>query len=327
MVKPVHTLKRIDSDHLRDLRSRPQPARQALCRHRTLRTPRTLPTPRATRAQVRGLTHKGKEFFRLEPALGEKIQHLVVLNTTIWIVGESTVFTFDNDRLVTSITCPAPITCCEYVPMAGGAEPCLLLGCRDGALRVLLRGALHFEAPLRSPITALRFEREAPSSKAPGALQCEVAFGLLSGAWGRLALSPQGMQLLVKQPPPQPASPVVALHSMVGLTGPSTRDLAVAYAAGDVRLFRVGAGSVLPCGEQRVGEAVVNLDSGHVLDGNTPCLVAHTQGGRLLAYTAAAMPVGVAAAEAGNMVRVRVDRVCFDMVSGACPPAIGAAQA
>lgn len=237
----------------------------------------------------------------MEPALGERIQHIVVLNAYMWVVGESTVFVFDNDRLVNSVTCPAPITCCEYVPMGAGAEPCLLLGCEDGALRVLLRGTLHFEAPLRNPVTALRFEREGPSVRAPGALQCEVAFGLRSGAWGRLALSPQGMELLSKQPPL--GSPVVALHSMVGLTAASSRDLAVAYASGDIRLFRVGEGGLLPCGEQRVGEAVVNLDSGHVLDGGTPCLVAHTQGGRLLAYTAAAMPLGASVAEAGNVVR------------------------
>lgn len=223
----------------------------------------------------------------------------------MWVIGESTVFVFESDRLTNSVTCPAAITCCEYVPMAGGAEPCLLLGCEDGALRVLLRGTLYFEAPMRSPVTALRFEREGPSSRAPGTTHCEIAFGLRSGAWGRLALSQQGMELLTKQPPLQPASPVVALHSMVGLTSPSSRDLALAYASGDVRLFRVSQhGNLLPSGEQRVGEAVVNLESGHVLDGSTPCLLAHTQGGRLLAYTAAAMPLGTAVTEAGNVVRL-----------------------
>ncbi len=273
-------------------------------------------------SKVRGLTKKGKEFYRIEPALGEKIQQVIVCNTNMWIIGEHSVFCYDNDRALATVTCPADITCCEYVPMAGGAEHCIVLGCADGILRVVLRNALHFEAPLRSPLTALRFQREGPSARGSGLVQCELAFGCRNGAWGRLAITAQGMTLLSRQAPQQSTGAVTALHSMLGLTGASTRELVVAYESSLLQVFRATeSNELLLCCSNKVGDAVVNLDAGHALDAGTMCIVAHTQSGRVLAYTAGSVPILTALA--GGIQQVLIWGCCVLVVAGSCSKWLG----
>lgn len=156
---------------------------------------RSIPSP--VSSQIRGVTKKGKEFFRFDTNLTEEIRLVRVKDVNIFTAGEFSFCRFVESKDVGFMMAPDRINDILVAPVTStsspGAPNCVL-GCKDRKLRVLEGSNTHYEAPAGGSVSCTAELRSGAASAAePGAPRLpgeplELVFGTENGMVGQAFL-------------------------------------------------------------------------------------------------------------------------------------------
>ena len=148
-------------------------------------------------SQIKGVTKRGKDFFKLDTSHTEPIIHLHVLGTNLWSAGTFTLncYASANNAITDKyfFVCDDKINqmivhFCDLTRRSGETVPLVLLACQDSTIKVIAdNGRLQYQAILDSQPTCIALvedvEQEEPSNNPQ-----VVVFGLQNGNIGALEL-------------------------------------------------------------------------------------------------------------------------------------------
>ncbi|GBF98424.1 hypothetical protein Rsub_10489 [Raphidocelis subcapitata] len=193
---------------------------------------------------IRGMTKKGKEFFRFTTALTEPIARLAVADRDIW-------------------------ASCEYIiPLHGPQSFAPVLACRDCVVRVLDAAgrAPLFEVPAPSPPTALLHVADShdPRHRFPAG-SIELLYGCEDGRVVQLAVEPGAVRQGFTIPPPPGGGAVRALHCGADYSRSGCADIVVGREDGWLEVFAT-----------QLPESICAVDGGYITGASAPEIVVIT---------------------------------------------------
>ena len=145
-------------------------------------------------SQIKGVTKRGKDFFKLDTSHTEQIAHLHVLGTNLWSAGAYTLncyasannaiadkyFFVCDDKINEMIVHHGDLT------GSGVVEPYVILACNDCSIKVIDdQGELIYKTTLDAAPTCITLIKAQPESQGPLILM----YGLQNGNIGAVELS------------------------------------------------------------------------------------------------------------------------------------------
>ena len=119
----------------------------------------------ATGSQIKGVTKRGKDFFRLETSHTEQIRYLHVLGTNLWSAGDYTLncYASSNNKIadkyyyVSDDKINSMLVHHGDLSQSGNTmDPYVLLACNDSTLRIICsNGKLFYQTNLEASPTCL----------------------------------------------------------------------------------------------------------------------------------------------------------------------------
>ena len=112
-------------------------------------------------SQIKGITKRGKDFFRLDTSHTEQISHLHVLGTNLWSAGAYTLncYASQNNAIADKyfFVCEDKINAMiVHHYEAQDSEAIVILACNDSSIKVVAdNGRLQYQAILDSAPTCL----------------------------------------------------------------------------------------------------------------------------------------------------------------------------
>ncbi|KAK9803568.1 hypothetical protein WJX72_000727 [[Myrmecia] bisecta] len=238
----------------------------------------------ASEHTIRGLSKKGKEFFRFQAHLVDAIRTLHVADASMWVTGEFVMHQFLNNKEVQFYQAPDRINAVEVVPVK---EDLLLavLGCQDRTLRVLHNSQVAHQVQVEGAVTSLKYILD---SHDPGQINIgrrEVLYGTDGGILGQLFLDSEGFRRGWTVPNPNRRGAIQAIYSGIDFTKDGINDIVVGRDDGWLEIWgmddaaqpKLVFSSCLP-------ESIISLDGGFFTSPNVQDVVVQTFSGKVIAF-------------------------------------------
>uniref|UniRef100_A0A383VGJ7 Bardet-Biedl syndrome 7 n=1 Tax=Tetradesmus obliquus TaxID=3088 RepID=A0A383VGJ7_TETOB len=239
---------------------------------------------------VRGLTKKGKEFFRFASGLTEAIAHLRVADSHIWSGCSYVHNHFIEGADKGLFMAPDKITATELLPLGPGASHWLpVVACRDCCVRIMgLDGKPLFEVATGSPPTAVRYVADVHGPAAAAAAHSNVRELLYGCQDGRL------VQLLVDGSTVRQGF-VIPGQSSSGDSG--CADIVLGREDGSLEVWDIDRqGQPQLAVASQLSESITSVDGGYITSPASPDIIVHTFTGKVIAFASHPGALAMAAA-------------------------------
>ncbi|KAI8469474.1 MAG: hypothetical protein J3K34DRAFT_522137 [Monoraphidium minutum] len=254
---------------------------------------------------IRGMTKKGKEFFRFTTSLTEPIARLAVTDRDVWASCEFVHSHFIEARDKGLYLAPDRILAAEVIPLLGPGEMVPVLACRDCMVRVLEPGgaAPLFEVPTPSPPTALLHVADShdPRHRFPAASH-EVLYGCEDGRVVQLMVERAAVRQGFTIPAPPGAGAVRVMHCGADYSKSGCADIVVGREDGRLEVWDVDeAGCPQKVFSTQLLESICSVDGGYVTSAAAAdiIVIAFSPSAASLALGAPAAAAGAGGAAAG----------------------------
>eukprot|EP00210_Caulerpa_lentillifera_P004879 g4656.t1 len=235
-------------------------------------------------AVVKGLTKKGREFFRFDTNLTESISGIVVLDTQLCILGEYTVLTFLNNKENGVYLSPDRIN--DADAFLHDEKLTIALACQDRAVRIVHGSTLVHQCSVRGIPTCIVLSREShdsSSNQRPGAT--ELLFGTDQGELGQLLSDEEGLHGATLLESNESTGSIVALFSELDFTKDGMSDIAVGRDDGMVEIYSVDELGALKCVFQtKLPERINTVTGGFITSSSQQDLLVQTYSGKVIAF-------------------------------------------
>jgi Bardet-Biedl syndrome 7 protein len=218
---------------------------------------------------IRGVTRKGKEFFRFNTDGAEVLRGLHVEDTKIWTSGEYIFNYYIDTKDAGHFVSRDRINDLLVVPIFNMVDHNAILACQDRYVRVLDVSKLHYEAFVEGAVTSLVAHKDSNASQILGqAREKGVLFGTDSGLVGELRMSSSAIKPGWLQQNTRGLGAVTAIVSH-DLTKNGTDDIIVARDDGEIQVFGLedtGANGIQPVQllSKSINECVQGLQVGTI---------------------------------------------------------------
>mmetsp|Transcript_628 Transcript_628/g.2088 ORF Transcript_628/g.2088 Transcript_628/m.2088 type:complete len:729 (-) Transcript_628:128-2314(-) len=239
---------------------------------------------------VQGVNKKGKEFFRFNTNLTEKIRCLQAHEATLWTSGEYVWNQFDDakdthfymagDR-VNDFTC-APVT---------SADHNAILACQDRYLRMLQGADLYYEAAVDGAVATVvaagGVRTEGSWSRPLRQGRTEVYYGTDSGALGQMFLDPEAVRrgwLLAGSK--ERKGGVWSVSSDLDYTKDGVAEVVVGRDDGSLEVYGFDEnGEPQAVFSKCVNESITSAGGGAIASAGTEDCVLETYSGKVIAFS------------------------------------------
>jgi len=250
--------------------------------------------------QVRGLSKKGKEFFKFTTNLTETIRKVHVHGSDVFVAGEYVVnqyadckdahFFMSNDR----------VNDVALAPVILPSEQNPILACKDRFVRVVQGGELYYEASVAGAASVAQVSvangLRRVENEEEHAGRTEVVFGTEQGNVGQLFLDAERVVrgwVIDGGARGRRRGGVNAVCCEQDLTGDGVNDIVIGRDNGLLEVYSLDEnGDPVKVCERDVGEAIQTVRHGRV-SSPFPEILTHTFSGKVLAFTPGADTSGV----------------------------------
>ncbi|GLC59925.1 hypothetical protein PLESTB_001554700 [Pleodorina starrii] len=235
--------------------------------------------------QIRGLSKKGKEFFKFNTQLTETIRRVDVFEKNIWSAGEYVHNHFIEAKDKALYLCPDRINDAEVVPLSGPVELWPVLACQDRYVRVLRGSEVTYEAPTPAAPVSLQYVLAShdPQNRFPNAK--EVLYGTDTGTLVQLLLEPESARQGFTLPNPRKQGAVSAVYAGIDFTKTGMDNIVVGREDGAVEVLDLEEGGQLrTVYSVKLTESINTLDGGFITGLLAQEFVMHTFSGKVISF-------------------------------------------
>uniref|UniRef100_A0A7S1C5K1 Bardet-Biedl syndrome 7 protein homolog n=1 Tax=Bicosoecida sp. CB-2014 TaxID=1486930 RepID=A0A7S1C5K1_9STRA len=243
----------------------------------------------STGQQIRGITKKGKEFFKFNTSLSETITAMVVEDSKIWTGAEYVFNVFDNGRDVEFFMAPDRINDIAIENVTRETEYDAVLGCQDRFLRVVQASTAAQDCAVDAPVTTVHRYVSSPHEFAASGTASfkQILYGGQDGSVGQVLLDSstarRGWKIALAGE--GAGSAITALDS-IDFTHDDVKDICVARDDGTVCVygFDMSPEPALQF-KANVGESVRSLVAGQVGNPAFDEMVLCSYSGKVTSFT------------------------------------------
>ncbi|KAG1679963.1 hypothetical protein FOA52_007027 [Chlamydomonas sp. UWO 241] len=239
----------------------------------------------AAGSQIRGVSKKGKEFFRFNTQLTEAITQVDVADLAIWSSAEYVHNMYIEGRDKAFYLCPDRINAATVLPLRSATELLPALACQDRHVRILTGSDIALDIPTPAPPQSLLYTLESHDSRRlfPDAKQLlystdggQLVQLLVDGDAGR-----QGWTL----PNPKKLGAIKAIYAGVDFTKTGVSDICIGREDGLLEIYDADeTGTLTQVFSAKLNESINALDGGFITGTAVQEVVLQTFSGKVLAY-------------------------------------------
>lgn len=233
---------------------------------------------------IRGVTKKGKEFFKLDTSHTEAIKSLHVHATNLWSAGDYILNCYESveSKIVDKYlyVCEDKINDLVIASVSGQLVHNAVLACQDKALRVLVDDQLLYMHKFDAAVTALSLAEEQTHRHCP-----VVGYGLRNGGIGCVELTRDEPVVLWSLEGMQTNGSAVAVVKTCNLEPESGyHSLIVARDDGSIEIYSYEHKSPVPIlrFETRLSESITGIDAGFITNPNKQEVLISTYSGKIM---------------------------------------------
>ena len=238
----------------------------------------------AENAVVRGMTKKGKEFFRFDTNMTESISGLFIHDTLLAILGEYACVVFEDHREKSFYMSPDRLNAFDAWTHDGRLF--IALACQDRRIRILEGNEIAHQVALQGVVTCVVHVAEShdPLCRYPEAR--ELLYGTENGIIGQLLLDREGLHEGFAVGNPKGHGCVTAIYAGTDFTMDGLNDIAVGRDDGRIEIYSINETGV-PCRvfEVQLPNRINTLSGGCITSPYVQDLVVQTYAGKIIAYT------------------------------------------
>eukprot|EP00164_Ancoracysta_twista_P005357 GFYU01007326.1.p1 GENE.GFYU01007326.1~~GFYU01007326.1.p1 ORF type:complete len:720 (+),score=217.69 GFYU01007326.1:110-2269(+) len=234
---------------------------------------------------IKALNKKGKEFFRFNVPLNEKIGSFFTEDNKLWIGGDYTYnhfvdckdknFYMANDRIF-DMGC-APVT----NPSSGEYD--VILGCKDRNIRVVTGSELTYETTVESGVHVVEINTKTPDQ---AAAETTVLYGTDNGVVGALIAQKQSAKREWVIPNMRKLGGISSLGTS-DITKDGIDDVLVGRDDGNMEVYCFDVSpDPQPVFEKSVSESITSLESGLVYNPGYDEIILSTFSGKIISFSA-----------------------------------------
>eukprot|EP00743_Colponemidia_sp_Colp-15_P004203 GILK01004535.1.p1 GENE.GILK01004535.1~~GILK01004535.1.p1 ORF type:complete len:722 (-),score=169.57 GILK01004535.1:175-2340(-) len=249
---------------------------------------------------IRGMTKKGKEFFKCQTNLTETINSMFVEDKLIWTGGEYIYNLFDDCKDAAFYMSSDKINdlIVEHVV---GLEYNAILACQDKFIRVLRGGECFLSTSLEGPVLSLSSHTSQPLAEVEGFKQ--VVYGTANGCAGLLYMQNDSMLAGWKISNDRRKGGITNLKSW-DMTKDGVRDILIGRDDGSVEVYGFDMSSEPALQfKTQLSESITSLDAGCISNSGYDELVVSTYSGKVVALSSDPSAAGSAPATTAEDIR------------------------
>eukprot|EP00297_Palpitomonas_bilix_P004133 CAMPEP_0113915080 /NCGR_PEP_ID=MMETSP0780_2-20120614/30956_1 /TAXON_ID=652834 /ORGANISM="Palpitomonas bilix" /LENGTH=744 /DNA_ID=CAMNT_0000913455 /DNA_START=35 /DNA_END=2269 /DNA_ORIENTATION=+ /assembly_acc=CAM_ASM_000599 len=237
---------------------------------------------------IRGVTKKGKEFFKLKTTLSETISSMYVEDNSIWTTGEYVFTKFEDgkDRFFALATDRIrEMTVSHFM---GLDERGVILSCQDRFLRMVIQDTFHHEKLIPGAAAALTWNQSAGGSTSAASVdeQATRLPGGQNGVIGQMMVNNTAFADGWIVPNVNKAGSITNM-GVADLTKDGLNDVVVGRDDGlvEVYCFDVSPRDPQMNFKRSVGESIRSLEAGHVSMTEYDEIIVATYSGKVMSYS------------------------------------------
>eukprot|EP00201_Polytomella_parva_P019649 CAMPEP_0175047856 /NCGR_PEP_ID=MMETSP0052_2-20121109/5842_1 /TAXON_ID=51329 ORGANISM="Polytomella parva, Strain SAG 63-3" /NCGR_SAMPLE_ID=MMETSP0052_2 /ASSEMBLY_ACC=CAM_ASM_000194 /LENGTH=619 /DNA_ID=CAMNT_0016311807 /DNA_START=124 /DNA_END=1979 /DNA_ORIENTATION=- len=235
--------------------------------------------------QVKGVSRKGKEFFKFNTQLMESIQHIDVYEKSLWTSGEYGFNHFFDGKDKDFFLSPDRINAAEVLPIASPTDYWPVLACQDRFVRVLSGNAPVYEAPTASAPRTITFVADShdPQHRFPTAK--EVLYGTENGTVVQLLLESDLARQGFVLPNPKKLASVKAVFSDIDFTKTGMTNMVLGRDDGSLEIYDLeDGGQPIMVFSTKLSESLSTITGGFITSLAAPELLIHTFSGKVIGF-------------------------------------------
>jgi len=237
--------------------------------------------------QIKGITKKGREFFKFTTELSEKIRHMYVEDAKMWTTGDYIYNSFVDTKDTGFYMCKDRINDLILDRVTGGMELNALLGCQDRYIRVLQGPTVYYETTVDGAVTALHkySNRSLADLMTQGSNVKECLYGTENGLLGQMLMSDSSITRGFVVSNPTKLGGVSCL-SVADFLKKGKTDVLVGRDDGYVQVFDIDtAGRSEQLFSRCVGESISTMKVGTVTSQMFEEIIAVSYSGKVISFT------------------------------------------
>lgn len=234
-------------------------------------------------AIIRGLTQKGKEFFRFDTQFSEPVNGICVWNSTLVVFGEFTCIYFEKN-VEKSVYVSANVII-AFDGFVIDKELNLALACQDRRIRIVREASVLHQISMQSVPTSIIsvWLSHDPYNIFPEAH--EFLYGMEDGTMGQLFMDPNGLHFGFQLDNSQRKGSITALFSGIDFNNNGMTDIVVGRDDGFLEVYAMDeSGTIQNIFETRLGDKINTLCGGNVLCPHTSNLLVQTYTGKIIIF-------------------------------------------
>ncbi|KAL6757581.1 bardet-biedl syndrome 7 protein [Haematococcus lacustris] len=240
----------------------------------------------ASGSMVKGLSRKGKEFFRFDTSITESIRKVSVHDKLIWTSAEYVHNQFVEGKDKAFYLAPDRINDAEVVPLISKDDWSPVLACQDHQIRVMTGPNVFYQVATAGAPVSVRYVTEShdPGHRFPNAR--ELLYGTDSGALVQLLMESENARQGMVLPNTKKLGAIRAIYSGLDFSKTGTNDIVVGREDGVLELYDVDEhGAMQQVFSARLVESINTIDGGYVTSSVQPDLLVHTFTGKVLTFS------------------------------------------
>jgi len=237
---------------------------------------------------IKGISKKGKEFFKFNTQITETIRRVDVYDKNIWSSAEYVHNHFIEGKDKAFYLCPDRINGAEVVPLISKDDWSPVLACQDRHIRVLSGTDVFFEAATPAAPISIKYipESHDPHHRAPNAR--EVLYGTEVGTLVQLLMESDQARQGFTLANTKKLGAVHAVYSDLDLSKTGVNDIVIGREDGSLEIYDMDEqGGLQQVYSAKLSESINTLDGGCVTSLTVPEIVLHTFSGKVASYAPA----------------------------------------
>eukprot|EP00002_Diphylleia_rotans_P015631 TRINITY_DN3026_c0_g1_i1.p1 TRINITY_DN3026_c0_g1~~TRINITY_DN3026_c0_g1_i1.p1 ORF type:complete len:624 (-),score=133.29 TRINITY_DN3026_c0_g1_i1:700-2571(-) len=230
-------------------------------------------------ATIRGITKKGKDFFRFDTTLSERINNMFIEGSTIWSTGEYIYSQFVDCKEGDFLICPEKIYhfVCDNVSSTSTYN--VITAAHDKNIRVLQGSDILYEAPVPGPASAVDIFG---ASRKKDSNDREYAYGTSGGVFGTMFLGKRSGRPGWSTSNDKKLGGVSCLYSY-DINRDGNKELFVGREDGHIEVFSTANGEATSIFTRCIDESVTSLEAGYV-GGSNEEIVISSYSGKIISF-------------------------------------------
>lgn len=243
----------------------------------------------STGQQIRGISRKGKEFFKVNTNLAEAIRAMFVEESKLWTAGEVVYTLFDNGKDVGFYMAPDVIHSMCVQAITRETEQDVVFGCRDNHVRVYITGptasmeltvdgSVMSIIPYGPPMSAGEFMARGGSR--------DLIYGTQNGRVGQMTADASAIRRgweCIRESKEREAC--VNCFVTEDLTKDDTQDIIVGRDDGTMQVYGFDGSAGKAIFTKNIGESIRGMASGVVSTNDYLEVVTATYSGKVTSFT------------------------------------------